>query len=262
MAPVDTRRINGPSESQPIILFEKHSTTEAELLDDRSRRSDGRQRDEIRPIFMQKGVIAQARGSCYVETTGTKLVCGVYGPRDGARRTDYSTSGRLACEISYAPFSRRDERRVGQQYRAEDRELESHLIQALEPAICLDSFPKMQLDIYISVLEDSGGDALAHAIVAASVAVADAGIQMTDLVTAVALACTPRGPLVDPCGEEREHSSVTGSMRLAYLPSTNQLSALLSDGIMAVDECKANINAGIEACLRIHSVMRQCLLQT
>ena len=60
-------------------------------------RQDGRLIDEHRPIFMRTGVISQARGSAYVEQGQTKVMCGVYGPREIPRRSDFSMNGVLSC---------------------------------------------------------------------------------------------------------------------------------------------------------------------
>ena len=57
--------------------------------------------------------------------------------------------------------------------------------EALAPSIRLDLLPKSNIDVYISVLENDGtASCLAAAITCASVAVADAGIEMLDLVAA------------------------------------------------------------------------------
>ena len=60
-------------------------------------RQDGRSKDEHRLIFLKTGVISQARGSAYVEQGKTKVMCGVYGPREIPRRSDFSMNGVLSC---------------------------------------------------------------------------------------------------------------------------------------------------------------------
>lgn len=65
----------------------------------------------------------------------------------------------------------------------EEREYSSMMQTALEAAVQLSSFPKAVVDVYCLVLE-AGGAELAVAITAASLALADAGIEMRDLVTA------------------------------------------------------------------------------
>ncbi len=54
---------------------------------------------------------------------------------------------------------------------------------ALEAAVQRHTFPKANVDVYCLILESGGADA-AVAITAASLAIADAGIEMYDLVSA------------------------------------------------------------------------------
>lgn len=65
----------------------------------------------------------------------------------------------------------------------EERTLSALLQTALQSAVQLHTFPKAVVDVFCLVLE-SGGSDLAIAITAASLALADAGIQMYDLVSA------------------------------------------------------------------------------
>lgn len=54
---------------------------------------------------------------------------------------------------------------------------------ALEAAVQRHTFPKANVDVYCLILESGGADA-AVAITAASLAIADAGMEMYDLVSA------------------------------------------------------------------------------
>lgn len=59
---------------------------------------------------------------------------------------------------------------------------------ALEAAVRRHTFPKANVDVYCLVLESGGADA-AVAITAASLAIADAGIEMYDLVSSCSVVC-------------------------------------------------------------------------
>ena len=73
----------------------------------------------------------------------------------------------------------------------QERELAAQLRTALAPAVQAHTFPKSTVDVCCLVLE-SGGSELAVAICAASLALADAGIQLYDLVTACnVVSCAP-----------------------------------------------------------------------
>jgi hypothetical protein len=75
----------------------------------------------------------------------------------------------------------------------------SCLAAALEPAVDLSKLPKSVVDVYILILEAGGAEA-AVAATAASLALADAGIEMLDLVAAcsvvrrVRVGLGPRAP--------------------------------------------------------------------
>jgi hypothetical protein len=62
-------------------------------------------------------------------------------------------------------------------------EISQIIFSALSPAIRFESFPKSSLDVSIMVLERDGTQAtMAGAITCASLALADAGVEMFDLV--------------------------------------------------------------------------------
>lgn len=133
--------------------------------------------------------------------------------------------------------------------------------ESLVSAICLESYPKSQIDVYINVLEDDG-NTLSYAIVAASVALAEAGIEMTDLVTASSLIFNDELYCLDPTESEQCSKDVKGKLMVAYLPSLNQISCLLQDGDVAVESSVEMINTCIEGCLRIHELMKDCLIRS
>ena len=65
----------------------------------------------------------------------------------------------------------------------DEREVSGNVQAALQSAVQRHTFPKSNVDVYCLVLE-SGGSDVAVAITAASLALADAGIAMYDLVSA------------------------------------------------------------------------------
>lgn len=73
----------------------------------------------------------------------------------------------------------------------------------MTPAVRLELLPKSAIDVYITVLENYGtSSCLAAAIIAASTALADAGIEMLDQVTAcsavsIYIKWEMIGPLID-----------------------------------------------------------------
>ena len=69
---------------------------------------------------------------------------------------------------------------------AEERELSAALLQALRGAVLLETFPKAFVDVYVLILQADGAE-LPAAAMAASAALAHAGVACRDLVTACAV---------------------------------------------------------------------------
>lgn len=183
--PSDSRRICGPAdETRPPLDEEKIQQQRAKHVVVDGKRQDGRTCDEIRKFFLRANAVTQAKGSAYIETGKTKIICSIYGPRESLRRQEFRMKGKLTCEIKYAPFSCKKRRSSIRDM--EEKDLSNIIKQALEPAIIMEKFPKAQIDIYIMVLENDG-NVLASAINCATFALVDTGIEMYDLVIASSL---------------------------------------------------------------------------
>ncbi|EFA74902.1 hypothetical protein PPL_11936 [Heterostelium album PN500] len=192
----------------------------------RTSRSD----EQFRQIFMNTGIISSASGSSYIEIEQTKIICSVHGPR-ATHKTELFETAKLNCELKYASFSTHDAR---SDYVESTKEKDYSLIitQAIIGAIRLEKYPKAAIDIYILVLCDAGS-ALAASIVAASMALADAGVEMYDLVAA--------------CSSMPSHNEITQLLQTGELSYTN-----IVDGI---DLC-------IDGCDKVYSIMKQNLIDS
>lgn len=132
---------------------------------------------------------------------------------------------------------------------AQEKEFSQILVQALTPAIRLDLLPKSSIDVYVNVLENDGtSSCLAAAISAASVALADAGIEMYDQVAASSIVSTTVVEntirlqllihniqayvqdkiVMDPSAVEEENED--GSLVVSYMPSLNEVTHILQTG--------------------------------
>ena len=232
--PLDHRRLRGPDESQPPELWAAQPRDggggEAE-------ESGAAPRDPcaLRPLFARAGLLSQAEGSAYVELSGgTKVLCAAWGPREAAEPGGAVAAGRLLCDFRRAPFCARGARPRpgGAAEREAEREAAAALREALEPAVRLSRYPRARLAVSALLLQD-GGSALAAAISAASLALADAGVEMYDLAVGCALCRPPRGDgdgdgdgsaagpwLLQP-GEAEERGSAA-RLTVALLPALNR----------------------------------------
>ena len=185
-------------------------------------RAHNRPANAVRPAYLRTGVVHGAAGSAYLEQEHTKLVCAVYGPR-WSKRMEYSESGQFACDVKYSPTAQHKRRRRGQ---GDDEKAASlALTQALAPAIRLTQYPKSYIEAFVMVLEDDGG-VLPAAMTAVSLALADAQVEMIDLVAATSAHIVTPAPsqpptiLLDCTTAEQNHTSHTAALTLAYLPTT------------------------------------------
>ncbi|KAI7872496.1 ribosomal protein S5 domain 2-type protein [Spinellus fusiger] len=252
---MDRKRVNGPELSvHPIFKKE----TESVPLIHNSKRKDQRGLDDIRPMYLRTGLVTQANGSAYIEVGNTKAVCAVYGPRQ-LKKSGFSRNGTLNCEFKFSTFSctkKRNHMRDPQ-----EKEFSQILVQALAPAVRLDLLPKSSIDIYVNILENDGSSScLSAAIIASSVALSDAGIEMLDQVTACSALFSQGQILMD--GTEEEEKQTDGSLVLSYMPSLNEVTHIIQSGksenaltTQAVEQC-------IDGCSKISSVMSTALLQS
>ncbi|XP_034281594.1 exosome complex component MTR3 [Pantherophis guttatus] len=252
--PLDHRRIPGPEDSQSPLLYVPAEPKE-------SGEASQAQRDPsaLRPLFARVGLLSQAKGSAYVELDGgTKVLCSVAGPREaaGAGGVPSEQRGRLVCDFRRAPFSGRGARsRPGEK----EPELALALQEALEPAVRLARYPRAQLEVSALLLQD-GGSSLAAALCAAGLALADAGIELYDLVAACALSRT--GPEWRLQPSEPEERAASARLTVALLPSLNQVSGLLGSGDGGqADSWAQALRLGLDGCQRLYPLLRQSLLR-
>nr|XP_015848466.1 exosome complex component MTR3 [Peromyscus maniculatus bairdii] len=105
--------------------------------------------------------------------------------------------------------------------------------------------------------------ALAAALTAAALALADAGVEMYDLVVGCGLSLAP-GPsptwLLDPTRLEEEHSAA--GLTVALMPVLNQVAGLLGSGEGGQTESWTDaVRLGLEGCQRLYPVLQQCLVR-
>jgi len=138
------------------------------------KRLDGRKPAEMRSLHVRAGLVEVARGSAYFELKNTKVLCTVYGPKNIIH--EFIDNGRLNCDVQFVTFSNREFQ--------EDlpKDFSKHLKKALEISVILDKFPKSEIEVRCLVIQNDG-NALSAAISCASLALADAGIELYSMVS-------------------------------------------------------------------------------
>ncbi|CAN6479414.1 unnamed protein product [Victoria cruziana] len=200
---------------------------------------------------MRTGAVNAAAGSAYAEFGSTKVIVSVFGPRESKKALAYSDVGRLNCSVSFTTFSTQIR---GQG--SEDKEMSSMLHKALEGAIMLDTFPKTTVDVFALIIESGGGD-LPVIISCASLALADAGIMMLDLVTSTSVSCHGKDLVIDPTLEEERCQD--GGFMVSFMPSRNLVTQLTITGEWSTAKVSEAMELCVDACLKLGNVMRGCL---
>ncbi|KAM7496774.1 hypothetical protein LguiA_021188 [Lonicera macranthoides] len=214
-------------------------------------RPDGRGFQQCRPAFLRTGAVNAASGSAYAEFGNTKVIVSVFGPRESKKAMMYSDIGRLNCNVSYTTFAT-PVRGQG----PDCKEFSSMLHKALEGAIIVDTFPKTTVDVFALVLESGGGD-LPVVISCASIALADAGIMMYDLVASVSVSCLGKNLVIDPISEEESYQD--GSLMITCLPSRNEVTQLTVSGEWSTPKIHEAMELCLDACSKLGKIMRSCL---
>ncbi|UCE29922.1 MAG: exosome complex exonuclease Rrp41 [Candidatus Bathyarchaeota archaeon] len=229
--------------------------TSKKLIDKAGIRADGRKPNELRPTKIEVGVIENANGSAYIEQGKNKILAGVYGPKEvHPRHLTMLDRMLFRCRYHMAPFSV-DERKSPAPSRRE-HELSKVITWAIEPSIFVERFPRTAVDVFIEVLQANGGTRCA-AITAASVALADAGIPMRDLVAACASGKVGGHLVLDLMDVEDKMGEA--DLPVAMMPNLNAITLLQMDGGLAMDEFEQAVNLAITGCKQIYALQKEAL---
>ena len=224
-----------------------------------TKRNDGRKFDEIRPTEAKAGIIKRADGSAYFKTGKTVAYAAVYGPREiHPKFLQNPKKGKLRCFYNMMPFSSVGDRvRPGANRRA--KEIAMVTEKALLPVIDLNEFPNSVVDVFIELPQTDAGTRCAG-ICAASMALADAGIPMKDMVAAVSIGRVDDKLVVDiDYSEESYEGGTVADIPMAVISRTGEISLLQMDGNLSRDDLKKAIEMAKKACSEIDKIQRDAL---
>jgi exosome complex component RRP41 len=221
-------------------------------------RNDGRKIDETRPITAMAGVIKKADGSAYFKIGNTVAYAAVYGPRElHPRFMQDPKKGILRCNYNMMPFSGMGERvRPGPSRRSKEISLVTE--KAILPVIDLYDYPYTVVDVFIELTQTDAGSRCAG-ICAASIALADAGIVMRDMVAAVSVGKVKGELVVDLDYSEEAEDGEVADVPVALIPSTGEITLLQMDGLISKDDLVNAIKMGRPVLEKIAEIQRQAL---
>jgi len=225
------------------------------LINENGVRTDGRKLDELRPVKISVGVLSNADGSAYIEQGKNKILAAVYGPREShPRHLALPDRASLRCRYHMAPFSVQERKSPAPSRR--EMELSKVIREALEPVIFLDQYPRTSIDLFIEVLQADGGTRCAGVTVA-SLALADAGIPMRDLVVACASGKVDGQIVLDL--NDIEDKEGEADVPVAFTPNLNAITLLQMDGLLTIEEFETALKLALDGCKRIYSLQKETL---
>jgi exosome complex component RRP41 len=225
------------------------------LIDKKGLRLDGRKIDELRPVKIEVGVLSNADGSAYIEHGKNKILAAVFGPREmHPKHLSLPDRMVLRCRYHMAPFSVQERKSPAPSRR--EVELSKVIREALEPSLFVDLYPRTGIDVFVEVLQADGGTRCAS-ITAASLAIADAGIPMRDMVVACAAGKVDDTVVLDLM--DTEDKVGVADVPVAFMPNLNAVTLLQMDGILTPEEFEHAVNLAMEGCRKIYVLQKEAL---
>jgi exosome complex component RRP41 len=223
------------------------------------KRHDGRSANDLRPMEAKLGVVPNASGSAMFKIGKTIAVAAVRGPRKlHPKFLQDPEKGKLRCFYNMVSFSGSGDRvRPGPSRRT--KEINLVMENALAPSINLESYPGCGVDVFINLIQTDAGTRCA-AITAASMALAEAGFEMKDLVSSVAVGSV-NGNVVADLDKTEEDVGDAVDIPIAMMPNENKITLLQLDGKIKKEALKEAMELAKDACKKINQVQRKAIVE-
>ncbi|MDO8627762.1 MAG: exosome complex exonuclease Rrp41, partial [Candidatus Diapherotrites archaeon] len=212
--------------------------------------------DDVRPIKIQVGVIPSADGSCYLEWGYNKVLVAVHGPKEMLPKhmaNPYTSTIRYNYRMAtFSVFDRKNPRPARREI-----EISKVSAEALSRACFLERFPNTAIDVGVEILDSNAGTRVA-ALTAASCALADAGIPMRDLVTAISVGIAGGHVVVDLTKEEEDAPDAV-DVAMAVLPNSEEIVLMQMDGVISKKNWSEATKKGIQASKKVYELQKQAL---
>ncbi len=224
------------------------------------KRVDGRKFDETRPVEAEVGVVKRADGSARFKIGQTEAWAAVYGPRELVPRfMQNPQKGIQRVHYNMMPFSGHGNRvRPGGNRRS--KELGMVIRDSLLPVINLNDFPNAVVDVFIEFPQTDAGTRCA-AVTCAAMALADAGLLMSDMVSAIAVGRVDDKIVADLNYDEEAFECDAGvtDIPVAIIPSTGEVSLLQMDGITTKKQLFEALELAKDVSKKLYEVQKSAL---
>ena len=222
------------------------------------KRVDGRKFDELRPFEAKVGVVEKAAGSAMFKIGKTIAIAAVHGPRQLYPQVFQNpVKGVLRCNYNMMAFSGSGDRvRPGPSRRS--KEISMVIEKALLPVLDLSDYPGSVVDVFVELIQTDAGTRCAG-ICAAAMALADAGIPMKDMVSAVSAGCVGGKIVLDLNKEEEDYEGHATDIPVAFANRSGQVTLLQMDGLLSKDDLKKALELAKKGCEVIKEVQVKAL---
>jgi exosome complex component RRP41 len=225
-----------------------------------TKRNDGRKMDEVREMSAKVGIVPSADGSASFQTGKTKAIAVVRGPRTlHPQHMQNAQTGILRVNYGMMPFSTEDRIRPGPNRRSE--EISKVTEWALSSVVDLSGFPNTVVDVFVQISQADAGTRVAG-INAAAIALAQAGIPMKEMVSAIGVGKMDKSLVVDlDKYEDCEFHDGEGSTDIPIVVTsrTKEIALLQLDGKISFDEFREVIKIGKKVCDDVLKVQMDAL---
>lgn len=236
-------------------------------------RVDGRRWNELRRLHAQVRIQSAADGSSYLEMGNTKVMCVLTGPSEqqaqqrktqvgaGTMGTQRDTAA-ISVSVVVAGFSSVDRKKRGRNDKR-TLELELTVAKTLATVVHTHLFPNSKISIALHVLS-SDGSLLAALINAATLALIDAGIPISDYIAACTAGSTSShaasddnaDPLLDlNTQEEQELPYLT----VATLGDSDRIAVINCESRVQVSRLEGMLAVGVDGCKQVKKLLDQVI---
>jgi exosome complex component RRP41 len=166
------------------------------------------------------------------------------------------TKAIITVKYNMETYSVSDRKRPGTDRRSV--EISKLISEALSAVVMTELYPRTTIDVYIEILQANAGTRCAG-LTAASVALADAGIPMRDIVPAIACGKADGKVLLDLNKEEDNYGQA--DVPIAIVPSTDEIVLLQMDGNMTREELDYGLDMAFKAAHEVADLQKDALMR-
>jgi exosome complex component MTR3 len=187
-----------------------------------------------------------------------KVIVSVFGPKEATRFKKFSPKARLNVDLKMASFSKTGSRQ-SMLRTEEERDMGIQIEKAILPSVFAEKYPKCEIDISVLVLEmDGESSCLAACICASSLALADAGVELRNLVAASGVSvCNPNQVIAD--ASEQEEKRQSGSVFVSVMPSLDEVTHVFYHGKVDASLVVQGFQIAVENANKYYQAMKEAL---